>query len=253
MLRGIYTSATGMVAEMDRQNVIANNLANVNTVGYKRDNCTTVPFAEILLNAYSKRGPVEVGKLGLGVQAVTQFVDFTAGAMSDTGNMTDMAIEGDGLFAVQTGSGVRYSRAGNFQLDKNNYLVTKEGYQVLGQNGPIKITGKSFTVTDDGEIYQSANPEDNTAQNTDSQAVTRLQIFNKQGMVKQGDTLYSNNQEAVPASTYRVHQGMLEHSNVNVVREMIEMINNQRSYDTGQKALMAHDDTLNTLITGVSK
>lgn len=245
MLRGIYTSATGMVAEMDRQNVIANNLANVDTVGFKRDNCTTVPFAELLLNAYSKHAPYAIGKLGLGVQAVTQVVDFSVGPVVDTGNMTDFAIEGDGLFAVQTANGIRYSRAGNFQLNKDNYLVTKEGYQVLGENGPVKVeigdNGKSdFTVTEEGQIMRG------------DEVLDQLQIFSTKGMRKEGEYFY-NNQGAQRAAGYRIHQRALEHSNVNPVREMIQMINTSRSYDASQKALTAHDDTLNKLVNDLAR
>jgi flagellar basal-body rod protein FlgF len=240
VLRGIYTSCTGMVAEMDRQNVIANNLANADTVGFKRDNCTTVPFADILLNAYSKRGPQQVGKLGLGVQAVTQFVDFSSGSISDTGNPTDFAIDGDGLFAVQTGSGVRYTRAGDFQLNKDNYLVNKDGYQVLGENGPIKLEAGNFTVTEEGQIMQGG------------QVVNSFQVFSTKDMKKQGDSLYSND-AAQPGTKFRILQNTLEHSNVNPVREMIQMINTSRSYDASSKALQAHDDTLEKLVTEIAK
>lgn len=240
MLRGIYTSCTGMVAEMDRQNVIANNLANADTVGFKRDNCTTVPFAEILLNAYSKRLPQQVGKLGLGVQAATQFVDFSSGSISDTGNPTDFAIDGNGLFAVQTGNGVRYTRAGNFQLNKDNYLVNKDGYQVLGENGPIKLEQGDFTVTEEGQIMQGG------------QVVNSFQVFSTKDMKKQGDSLYSN-EAAQPGTKYRILQNTLEHSNVNPVREMIQMINTTRSYDANSKALMAHDDTLEKLVSELAK
>jgi flagellar basal-body rod protein FlgF len=241
MLRGIYTSCTGMVAEMDRQNVMANNLANVDTIGYKRDNCTTVPFAEILLNAYSKRlPPQQVGTLGLGVQAVTQFVDFTPGSISETDNPTDLAINGEGLFAVQTGNGVRYTRAGNFQLDKENYLVNKDGYKVLGENGPIKVENGKFNVTREGQIMQNG------------QVVNSLQVFDIKDMRKQGETLYTN---AAPerATNFNILQGSLEHSNVNPVREMVEMINIQRTYDANQKALLGHDETLDKLVNEVAK
>ncbi len=241
MLRGIYTSCTGMVAEMDRQNVIANNLANVDTVGFKRDNCTTTPFAEILLNGYSKHRPYEVGKLGLGVQAVTQVVDFTVGPVVDTGNMTDLAIEGDGLFAVQTENGIRYTRSGNFQLNKENYLINKDGYFVLGENGPIKLNDEIFTVTPEGEIIQG------------DEVISRLQIFSTAGMSKQGDYLYNNEEGAVPSGKFRIHQRALERSNVNPIREMVHMINTTRSYDASQKALTAHDETLGKIVNDFAR
>lgn len=230
MLRGIYISTTGMVAEMDRQNTIANNLANVDTVGFKRDNVVQQPFAEIMLNAYSKRVIKNIGPLGLGVQTVTEFCDFTNGSIVTTDNPYDLAIEGLGLFAVETNSGVKYTRAGNFIVDKDNYLVTKEGNNVLGQNGPIRVEG-AFTVSEEGEIIQGGA------------VVDRLLIFSENGMEKVGETLYVNENPQL-ATRFRVIQGALEKSNVNAVREMVQMINVTRTYDTNHRALMAHDETL---------
>jgi flagellar basal-body rod protein FlgG len=230
MLRGIYTSTTGMVAEMDRQNAIANNLANVNTVGFKRDNTVQQPFAEIMINAYSKTVIKNIGPLGLGVQTVTEFSDFTNGSIMTTENPSDLAIEGLGLFAVETNSGVKYTRAGNFIVDKDNYLVTKDGNNVLGQNGPIRVEG-AFTVGEEGEIMQNGA------------LVDRLLIFSEAGMEKVGECLYINDNPQL-ATGFRVIQGALEKSNVNAVHEMIQMINVTRTYDTNHRALMAHDETL---------
>ncbi len=239
MLRGIYTSCTGMVAEMDRQNVTANNLANIDTVGFKRDNCTTVPFAELLLNAYSKRWPQQVGKLGLGVQAVTQVVDFSSGSISQTDNPTDFAIDGDAMFALQTKNGTRYTRAGAFQIDKDHYLVNKDGYKILGSNGPIRINGE-FSVTEEGQIMQNGR------------VVDSFQLFSTKDMRKQGDAQYTNDR-AVPAGRFRILQGAIEHSNVNPVREMVQMINITRSYDANQRALTSHDETLDKLVNELAK
>lgn len=234
MLRGIYTSTTGMVAEMDRQNTIANNLANVDTVGFKRDNVVQQPFAEIMINAYSKHTIKNIGPLGLGVQTVTEFCDFTNGSIVTTDNPYDLAIEGLGLFAVETNSGVKYTRAGNFIVDSDNYLVTKEGNNVLGQNGPIRVEGV-FTVSAEGEIMQG------------DAVVDRLLIFGEVGMEKAGETLYVNENPQL-ATKFRVVQGALEKSNVNAVREMVQMINVTRTYDTNHRALMAHDETLAKLV-----
>lgn len=234
MLRGIYTSTTGMVAEMDRQNVVANNLANVNTVGFKRDNVVQQPFAELMINAYSKHTIKNIGPLGLGVQAVTEVCDFSNGNIVTTDNPQDFAIEGSGLFAVQTNNGVKYTWAGNFTIDKDNYLVTKEGYNVLGENGPVRVEG-SFTVNQEGEIMQEGT------------VVDRLLIYSDIGMEKAGETLYTNDNPQ-SATRFQVIQGALERSNVNAVQEMIQMINVTRAYDTNQRALKAHDETLSKAV-----
>lgn len=239
MLRGLYTSATGMVAEMERQNVTANNLANVDTVGFKRDNIVQMPFAELLLNAYSKDPPREVGKLGLGVQTVTEFCDFTTGMQNLTGNPYDFAIEGNGLFAVQGKNSVKFTRAGNFTLNKERYLVTREGYNVLGQNGPIRLEDND-QISEEGNIIR------------EGEVIDSFQVFDPEGMVKEGDSLYTC-PSAIPATNYQILRGTLERSNVNAIREMIQMITVTRNYETNQKALTAHDETLGRVINDLAR
>ncbi len=239
MLRGLYTSATGMVAEIDRQNVIANNLANVNTVGFKKDNVTTTPFAELFLNAYNKRGVAPIGRLGLGVEAVTQYVNFTNGPVHVTNNPADLAIHGSGLFAVETPNGIKYQRAGNFVIDRDRYLVTQEGNRVLGENGPVQLEG-DFHITEDGLITQGQG------------VVNRLQIFSTDGMVKMGEYLYTS-ENPIPAENYQIVQGALEHSNINTVYEMVQMITATRNYESNQKALIAHDDTLGKAVNELAR
>jgi flagellar basal-body rod protein FlgG len=229
-----------MVAEMDRQNVIANNLANVNTVGFKKDNVTTIPFEELFLNAYNKRGVRPVGRLGLGVEAVTQYVNFTNGPLQTTGNPNDLAIEGTGLFAIETPNGVRYQRAGNFVIDKDHYLVTQEGFRVLGENGPIQFGAGDFNISETGEITQADG------------VINRLQIFGADGMSKEGQYFYTN-QAAESTTNFRIIQGALEHSNINTVYEMVQMITATRNYETNQKALMAHDETLGRAVNELAK
>ncbi|MCL6588904.1 MAG: flagellar hook-basal body protein [Firmicutes bacterium] len=240
MLRGIYTSCTGMVAEMDRQNTIANNLANVDTVGFKRDNVTPVPFAELLLNAYNKRGVQRVGPLGLGVQAVTRFVNFSDGPVRVTGNQTDLALQGSGLFAVDTPNGVRYQRAGNFILDKDRYLVTVEGFKVLGENGPIQVEDGDFSINQEGIVFQN------------DQVLNRLLIFSTENMSKEGEYFYTCDSPQL-AANYRIIQGAQEQSNINTVSEMIQMITATRAYDTNQKAVLAHDETLGKAVNDLAR
>lgn len=239
MIRGIYTAATGMVAEMNRQNVIANNLANVDTVGFKTDNTVSVPFREMLINAYRKQEVQPIGKLGLGVIATGEYADFSDGVTVETGNDTDLAIQGEALFAVETPNGTRYTRAGNFQLDREGYLVTKDGFRVLGNHGPIQVNGK-LSVSSSGEISVNGN------------RIDQLQMVATTGMTKEGETLYTS-ANATQAAKYQVIQGFLERSNVNSIRQMIEMISVSRSYDTNQKALTAHDETLSKAVNELAK
>lgn len=239
MIRGIYTAATGMVAEMNRQDIIANNLANVDVVGFKSDNVSNSTFLDIFLNAYNKQGVSPVGRMGLGVQVANQFTDISNGQIYDTGNMLDLAIEGDGLFAVATPAGTRYTRAGNFVLDGDNYLSTKDGYRVLGENGPIQVNGK-FEVTRTGEVVQDGN------------VIDQLMLIGQAETVKQGESLY-NVTQARPATNFQIHQGSLERSNVNSIKQMIDMIQVSRSYESNQKVLTAHDETLSKAVNELAR
>lgn len=239
MIRGIYTAATGMVAEMNRLNIVANNLANVNTTGFKSDQTTLSSFESLLLKAYDKNGVTPVGNLGLGVQLNPAYTDFSNGGLTVTGSKTDLAIEGDALFSIATPGGTRYTRAGNFTLDRDNFLVTLEGYRVLGEGGPIQVTG-DFQIAATGQVIQ------------DGQVIDRLLMVATTGMQKEGETLYTA-AEVQPAVNYQVIQGSLEQSNVNAIRQMIEMINLSRSYETNQKALTAHDETLGKAVNELTR
>lgn len=239
MIRGIYTAATGMVAEQNRQDVVANNLANVNTTGFKADNTTNTTFDTILLNAYNKNGKAPIGSLGLGVQISPNYTDFSAGPIVVTDNPNDLAIEGDALFAVEVNGATRFTRAGHFGVGQDQYLVTSAGHRVLGERGPIQVDA-DFGVTEDGDVIQGGK------------VIDRLRLAATSGMVKEGDSLYRSDQMQ-PAGKYRIRQGMLEESNVNAVRQMIEMINLTRSYETNQKALTAHDETLGKAVTELTR
>lgn len=239
MIRGMYTAATGMVAELHRQDVIANNLANVDTVGFKGDYTVSVPFGEMLLNAYNRQGVRPVGGLGLGVQATSEYIDTSEGSLVETGIMYDLAIGGQGYFVVETPAGERYTRAGNFKVDAEGYLTTRNGWRVLGENGPIQVTGR-FEVNQDGEIF------------IDGVMADRLRIVNPYGLRKEGESLFTAT-GINPANGIQIFQGTVERSNVNAIRQMIEMINVTRSYETNQRALTAHDETLGKAVNEIAR
>jgi flagellar basal-body rod protein FlgF len=238
--RGMYIAATGMVAEQNRQNVVANNLANVHTTGFKTDNTTNTAFDTMLLNAYNKNGKVPIGTLGLGVQVSPTYTDFSGGSLVVTDNPHDLAIDGDALFAVEVNGAIRFTRAGHFGVDQNRYLVTTAGHRILGEQGPIQVSGAAFQVDEDGAVIQ------------DGKVIDRLQLAATSGMVKEGDSLYRAEQ-VQPPGKYRIKQGMLEESNVNAIRQMIEMINLTRNYEANQKALTAQDETLEKAATELAR
>lgn len=163
MIRGWYTGASGMNAQQNRLDAISNNLANVDTTGYKRDITVSKSFSELLIRRTNFDGVYEtsvgsadaapiIGKLGLGVETNENYTDFSQGSFKATSSNTDFAFGGKGFFAVETPLGERYTRDGNFILGKEGILVTKEGYPVLGENGYIYMENDRFSVNEDGVI-----------------------------------------------------------------------------------------------------
>lgn len=217
MERGLYIAASGMLAEMVRQDQIANDLANASTPGYRSDRATQRSFGEMLLANTSTGAPI--GSLGMGTEIDSITTDFTPGAVRDTGEPLDFAIDGTGFFAVQTPQGVRYTRNGQFQRAADGTLVTTSGYRVLGTNGgPVQVAADGTTDPKGIAIFTITNP------------------------VKQGDTLFSGTGTAGGGV---VRQGALEGSNADPTRAMVDMISSFRAFEAGQRAITTIDETLN--------
>ena len=157
MIRGWYIGASGMNAQQNRLDAISNNLANVDTTGFKKEIPVSKEFSELLLRRTQADGvyrtsfgsadaaPI-IGSIGLGVETNELYTDFQQGSFKNTDTKTDLALSGEGFFAVETPNGERYTRNGNFHLGKEGILLTKEGYPVLGENGPIYVEDDRFFV-----------------------------------------------------------------------------------------------------------
>ncbi len=241
MIRGIYIAASGMMAQEAKQSAISNNLANVSTPGFKRDIAVGESFSDIVSGL--ARSPI--GRMGMSTAITAVYSDHSAGSMASTENPFDLAIEGDGMFAIQTDAGVRYTRSGNFRLDAESYLVTRDGHRVLGADGPIRVDG-SLVVQDDGGVY------------SDGEFRGRLAVMIPtagEGLVKVGGGLFAERAGMVQAQPgqARVIQGALESSNVNVVREMVDMMTGYRTYEAAQRALLSHDALLDKAVNEVGR
>ena len=257
MIRGWYTGASGMNAQQNRLDAISNNLANVDTAGYKRDITVSKSFPELLIRRTNLDGvyhttegsadaaPV-IGKLGLGVETNENYIDFAQGSFKSTNTKTDSALSGKGFYVIETPAGERYTRNGNFLIGKEGILETKDGYPVLGENGYIFLEDDKISINEDGVIARS----------DDGTEIDRFKVVrfdNERYLKKMGESLYSTNDIAGPAHIAEgaerpvFLQGYSETSNVNVVNEMVQMIEVNRAYEANQKTITSEDSMMGTL------
>lgn len=276
MLRGIYTGASGMIAQQARLDVVSNNLANVDKTGFKKDLAVFKAFPDMLIRRVSDNGlgvtPAGsydtmpyVGKLGTGVEVNEVYTDFDQGSLQRTENNFDFALEGRGFLTVKTERGERYTRNGSFTINQDGILMTHNGYPVMGENGIIRVQHNNFIVNERGEIMVNAAIDPNAvvgmADNDWSQPVVldrlKLADFEKiRELKKEGDSLWKETEYSGPPiqpGNLKVIQGFLEKSNVNMIREMVDMIEVQRSYEANQKAVQTHDTELGRLINDVAR
>ncbi len=229
MIRGFYTSLSSILASMTRQSIVADNLANLDTVGFHQSRSATTDFG---LELASSAGlPAEpIGRLGTAVIATALTLDRAQGPLEQTGRPTDLAIEGDGLFVVATPGGLAGSRAGNFAVDAGGLLVTGAGYPVLDTAGrPIAVVGE-VTVAPDGTV-----------------SGTRQRIalvgWPSGATVRMGEGLVALASSLTPA-TGSIRQGVLERSNTDVAEAMTDLVGLQRHLGLSSRALSIQDETL---------
>jgi len=222
-------AAMGAFRQQTRMDyIIANNLSNAQTIGFKRE----VPVFQSILSKTSGRSQ--------NIPRDTMKISFLPGPIQRTGNDLDLAIEGEGFFKVQTPNGVRYTRNGNFSLNKDQVLTNAGGLPVLGQRGgEITLTGKKIVVGSNGSVMADGNEVDQIAVVT----FPSLDVLHKEGQ-----TLMKNaipEQEEIKAPEIQVVQGALEASNVNPVDEMINLMDSLRAYESCMKVIQA-DNSLDT-------
>ncbi|MDE6919852.1 MAG: flagellar hook-basal body protein, partial [Lachnospiraceae bacterium] len=225
MLRGLYTSYTGMLNEQYRMDIMSNNLANADTTGFKKEGSTSQAYAEVMAVKIkdlteNPNTPRRLGNMSLGVKIGETYTDFSQGSLRDTGNTYDIALGGSGFFNIEFTSkagetSTKYTRDGGFTITKEGYLVTKDGDYVLGENGRIQLSTTAGTTVFDrnGDIYQ------------DDRLVASLKISDFEDtnyLTHYGETMWDAKEGAVEIDVEDpdVRQGYLEMSNANVVKEM---------------------------------
>ena len=244
----IYILASGLFYRQRELEVVANNLANVDTPGFKRVLLTAMAYPvkspkEVLLTTppdSPKRSENNFVYTVMGKQKV----DTTEGPLEHTGNPLDVAISGKGFFAVEVKGKVLYTRDGHFLLDPQGYLVNQNGYPVLDSSGRKILIGRApleeVKITRDGVIFVG------------NRRVAKLKIVDLEGVKHVGENLYRGEREK-PAVDYTVLQGYLEGSNVNPVEEMVRMTQTMRAYQAVANALKSIDTVNGNLINGILK
>ena len=252
MIRALWTAATGMEAQQISQDVVANNLANVNTTGFKT---SRADFQDLMYQISSKSGAETSGggqlpvgiEIGMGVKPVAVQKMFSQGDYMQTDSEFDLAVEGNGFFQVDNNGDTVYTRAGNFKLDSDGALCNSEGLKLIPA---VNIPGDAVNFTIDSGGTWSA-----TDANGDSLATGRMELaifINPAGLTSLGRNLYDMTDASGDAITGNpgedglgtISQRFLEMSNVNVVDEMVKMIVGQRAYEINSKAIQTADAML---------
>ncbi|MCL2046260.1 MAG: flagellar basal-body rod protein FlgF [Oscillospiraceae bacterium] len=249
MVRGLYTAGTGMMLQRRRMENITNNIANADTTGYKKDNLVSHSFDAVMIERIKDTHVVgytrNVGPLNMGTQIDQLYVNFEQGGMEETGRSTDLAIIGDAFFVMQTQGGERYTRNGAFYVDEGGYLVDGEGNYLLGENGPLYVAGLNFSVDAAGGVWVNETFTDRI----------RVASFADNGQLrKEGSNLYTS--LAAPlgeAEPYGIRQGFLENSNVDIAREMVDMLTVFRTYETNQRMMQMIDETVGKAVNEIGR
>lgn len=250
MVKGLYTAYTGMIQEQHRMDTLANNLANADTIGFKKEGTTSQSFDAMLIDKIKDGSEYaglarRIGSVNPGVKIGEGYVDWSQGSFQVTGNSYDFALAGDGFFSIEFTNkngetSTMYTRDGNFQVTRDGYLVTQDGDYVLGKNGRIQLdVNADLVMQKDGSIYQN------------DQKVAQLQLstFADYNYLKHyGENYYYPVEGATleDANNISVEQGYLEVSNVSTVSEMVQMISVSRQYEANQKIIQTMDTSLQT-------
>lgn len=262
MLRGIYTSAAGMISTQERQDVTANNIANLQTTGYKKDTVATKTFPEVMLqNKDSSIGDFrytrKLGTMAFGAKNDIIHTDFTQGSVNETGNKLDVAINGRGFFAIrffdEQGENIRYTRDGSFSTDSLGRVVYSGGLVLgrdvqTGQIGSMNVGNGDVYIDDKGNVYVDSVKKYTLV-------VSDFNDYNN--LTRIGKNMYAANPNDQPiyisgqGDTFEIKQGFLERSNADMTDEMVSLIINARTYQANQRVLTTIDETLGKSVNEV--
>ncbi|RMH08903.1 MAG: flagellar hook-basal body complex protein [Nitrospirae bacterium] len=232
MNRGIYPVVAGAITRERQLELLAHNLGNIHTTGFKKDEAI---FGTILAQV---KGPPLAG-IDLFPQVATVLPDLSQGALRHTGHYLDVALEGDGFFVVDTPQGLRHFRGGQLRINDKKELATPLGDPLLGKNGPIKISSGKLTIDETGTVR------------VNNRIVGQLRIERLSPSAvptKAGELYWIPPKQVEQATDVKVHQGTLEQANVNPSLDLVAMIQVTRGYEQMQKAIQTMDDLTGRII-----
>lgn len=244
MIQGIKIAVQGMTSLMQKQDQIANNLANVNTTGFKQSGLFTRSYEKYLnneqLEPYVNRE----------IKSDEVYIDYREGVMKKTGNDLDVFIKGSGFFSIMTPNGVRYTRNGNFSINPDGFMVTSNGSKVMDKEGFIRLNyedGEKVRINQNGEILQG---------NMDKGVLKIVDFKKPYRLLRDGNGCFRPqlpDNPIVQSAGFVVKQGFLEGSNVSAISNMVDMISAFRNFEADQKAMQAQDQTLDKAVNSVGR
>ena len=243
MNSGMYSALSGNVTAMKRLDIISNNLANVNTPGFKKDKML---FESMLAGTQNPPRVPEGSTADPILQKETVFIDYAPGAVSQTGNTFDLALNGDGFFVINTPGGPAYTRQGNFHLSADGALITADGNAVVGEAGPITVKGSKVVIDAKGQV---------TADGVPAGTIKVVDFPRPYTMTKVGSAQFVpvNSQVATQTARGEILQGHLEGSNVETITEMVQMIETSRYFEACAKVIKGYDDMASKAVNELGK
>ena len=239
MIKGIYQSASAMIPRVRQQEVIANNLANASAPGFKRDQVFTKELTQAQVRQNNTKSDWQTPMID------QVYTDYDQGQFNKTDNPLDLALEGYGFFVVEGDDGSQLlTRAGNFIVSPEGFLVNPEGHRVMSEAGPITVEGTTIDISESGQV---------SVDGIESGSIRVAQIDDPTILDKAGNNEYRIPEgiELSAAVDFTIRQGYLESSNVDIIREMVDMIVSFRNYESDAQSLKSQDDSLEKLIRNV--
>lgn len=247
MFKGFYNLTSAMLSQGRRLDVIANNMTNVSTAGYKADTYTDSTFKEYVVSRIGnkdKSQPAQLGKSSYILAPSKLYTDYSQGVLEPTDQSLDFALDGDGFFAVQTANGTAYTRAGSFSLDDQRYLCLPGQGRILDISGePIALGTDKINVDNTGAIY-----------NEQGTYLGQIGVYSFQDntqLVRDAQGLFTANGQQAAASSATVHQKMVERANVELVREMTSMLTAQRAFQSAAQVSKMYDELMGKAATNL--